>query len=328
MATAPAAAAPDPELTERLLRPAGIDTPVTRVSRLGDGVKAHVWLVEFGDREPLALKIYTRAGTARREHAAYRAAAGAGLSLPTILGGALAAESAPDGYTLMTIAPGHPMNLSIAELSRERLDAIYREIGGLLTRIARIECPSFGLVAGAEDGFASNAEFIDARLRASVEGFLSRGGNPHLARGINELFEQRAEALDACTSARLCHGDMHPENVRVDPAGAAARFVGAIDLEEAFAGDPALDIVRTIHTAPFSSESLRSALLEGYGETPPWLNEVYDAYFVYWELELWNFFAAGGSRRPLRSIARRIAKRLDVSRMRLARGRLGRVISR
>ncbi len=311
-----------------MVREVGVDAPVTSLSPLGVGVKATVWQVGLGDRDPVALKIYGRAGTARREHAAYRAVAGSVLPLPVMLGGALAAESAPDGYTLMTVAPGHPMNLSMTELPGGRLEEIYRDIGVLLAGIGLIECPSFGLVAGDENGFTSNAEFMDARLRASVEGFISRGGNPELARAVNQFFEQRAEALDACRSARLCHGDMHPENVRVDPAGAAARFVGAIDLEEAFAGDPALDIVRAIHTAPFMPEALRTPLLEGYGEPPAWFEEVYDPYFIYWELELWNFFAAGGSRGPLRSIARRIAERLDVSRMRLARGRLGRVLSR
>lgn len=245
-----------------------------------------------------------------------------------MLGGALAAESLPDGYTLMTLAPGHPMNLSMAQLSRERLAAIYKDIGALLAGIAQIRCSSFGLVADAEGGYASNAEFMQSRLRQSIAGFLSHGGNGQIARAASELFEQRAAALDACTAARLCHGDMHPENVRIDPAGATARLVGAIDLEESFAGDPALDIVRTIHTAPFGHETLRAPLLAGYGELPPWLDEVYDPYYVYWELELWNFFAAGGARRPLRSIAHRIARRLEVSRSRLLRSRLRRVVSR
>lgn len=313
---------------ERLVRAAGVGHDPSGIVPIGDGVKGRVWRVDFASCEPLALKVYSRDGAVMREHAAYRACAGLELALPQMVGGELTADGASHGWTLMTLSPGHPMNLSLPALPRERLLEIYVDVGRQLRRLHDVRCPSFSLVVGAENGERSSPEWFRARAAASIEGFLAHGGNRYLASRIDRRFLEFEGALASCKEPRFCHGDMHPENIRIEPAGAEGAFVGSLDLEESFAADPAQDLVRTLHTCPSPGDDVREALLIGYGDPPPWLDDVFDAYFLYYELELWNFFAAGGSRRPLASIARRLARQSDASRTRIARSRVRRLISR
>jgi aminoglycoside phosphotransferase (APT) family kinase protein len=313
---------------ERLARSAGIDASVTAVGLLGEGVKGLVWQLGFDAREPLALKIYTREGAVLREHAGYAAREGLKLAMPRMLGGELTGESTPHGWTLMTLSPGEPMNASLAVLPRARLLEIYEHAGRQLRKMHEHSCPTFSRVVDADNGFSDNVSRFHELTRVGIEGFLAAGGNRYLASKIHARLHEFDEALANCEVAGFCHGDLHPENIRVSPAGADARFVGSLDLEESIAADPAQDIVRTLHTCPSPGEDVRAALLSGYGDPPPWLDSVLPAYHLYYELELWNYFAAGGSSRTLAPIARRMATQSGASRLRMARSRSRRVIWR
>jgi aminoglycoside phosphotransferase (APT) family kinase protein len=313
---------------ERFTRAAEIDDAVTTVEPLGEGVKGLVWRIEFEARDPLALKVYTRDGAVLREHAGYGARDGLDVAMPRMLGGELTADGAPHGWTLMTISPGEPMNTSLAVLPRPRLLEIYEQVGRQLRTMHEHTCPSFSRVVDADNGHSNNVDWFHKLSRISIEGFLAVGGNRYLASRINARLREFDDALAGCEVASFCHGDMHPENIRVSPAGTDAAFVGSLDLEESLAADPAQDIARTCHTCPSPGEDVREALLSGYGDPPPWLDDVLPAYHLYYELELWNYFAAGGSRRPLASIARRMATQSGASRLGVARSRARRVVWR
>lgn len=316
----------DHALAARIADEAGVDARLTQVSALGDGVKSEVYRLEFETGDPLALKVFIKPAAAVREIGGYRTLAAAVPELPHVISAAADTTGLPHGHLLMTLVEGVPANTLLAGMPREQLLGIYRELGRIQAEFHSVVCPSFSLVTGAANGEASNREYMRSRFAISLDGFLAHGGNRYLASRIAGYFEEHDELLKLCHRPVACHGDVHFENVFVDPDD-PARVLHLIDLEETYAGDPALDLVRTLHHAPKRGGDLLAALLDGYGPAPSWLADVFDLYFTYLEVETWIFYASGGSRGPLPSIARRIARRVGVSRRRIWRSHARRLIS-
>ncbi|MGK2878131.1 MAG: phosphotransferase family protein [Solirubrobacterales bacterium] len=280
---------------------AGIDARVVATSPLGEGVKSVVSRIEFEAAEPLALKVFRHEGYAAREHVAYRMLGEHQLPMPRMLHGVEKTPAFPIGYTLLTMVPGEPLIFNFGGLARERLLDVYRGVGALQAALHQTVVTSK----------AGNAEYIEARIDQSLGKFLLRGGKRRLAKKLESYFDERAELFAACTEPALCHGDLHPENILVAGNLEDLHFLGAIDFESAFTGDPVMDLTRTIQSCPLPGEDLTAALLDGYGGKPEGFDERHNAYFVLYELELWNYYARGGSRRPLRSIARSMRRRIE-----------------
>lgn len=301
-------------VAERVARAVGLEHAPTRVSLIGEGVKAHVLRLEFDAVQPLALKLYKRTDAAGRELAAYAELGDRVPAAPRVIAADKSAEFAPHGYLLMTLARGLPMNRELAGMAREDLLGLYEEIGALLARFHELAQPCFAVVPGERDGVAGNRQWFAAETARAVAAFRARGGRERLAVAIEEWFAGNSAGIDECAQACFCHGDLHPANLLVERLEGRPRLAGVLDFETACAGDPAMDIVHTIQQSPAPLEQARAALLAGYGDPPPWLDEVFDAYWLYCEIELWNFFAEGGSRGATRSIARRIARQVGLRR--------------
>jgi Ser/Thr protein kinase RdoA (MazF antagonist) len=292
-----------------VLSAAGIDSRVTATSALGQGVKSIVSRIEREDDEPLALKVFLRGGHTTREHAAYALLGEHSLPMPRMLHGVAEASDYPFGYTLLTMAPGEPLNLNFGGLARRRLLDVYRGVGALQASMHSTAGRGFSDLSH-ERVDRDNAEFMAGRIDFALGTFLTHGGSHRLAGKIEAFFDDAANRFAQSAASVLCHGDLHPENIFVTGDAATLSFVGAIDLEEAFTGDAVMDLTRTIQTCPLPGDDLTAALLDGYGGKPEGFDALHDAYFVLYELELWNYYAQGGSRKPLRSIARRIRKRI------------------
>jgi Ser/Thr protein kinase RdoA (MazF antagonist) len=286
------------ECAQDVVAAAGIDARVVGASPLGEGVKSVVSRIELAGAEPLALKVFRLSGYAAREHAAYRSLGDHDLALPRMVHGVAESEHFPFGFTLMTISAGVPLNFKFGGLARERLLDVYRGVGALQRQIHRNRPPTE----------MSNLEYMERRVSESLGKFLERGGSRRLAGKLERFFTRSAALFAQCDQPALCHGDLHPENIFVRGDAATLAFEGAIDLESAFIGDPVMDLTRTIHTCPLPGVDLTEALLDGYGGAPPGFADRHHAYFVLYELELWSYYALGGSRAPLRSIARRLRK--------------------
>ncbi|MFT4048647.1 MAG: aminoglycoside phosphotransferase family protein [Solirubrobacterales bacterium] len=329
MAGAEAPPSADFAIAERIVRAAGIERALTGVSEIGEGVKARVLRLDFEHGEPLALKLYVKPDAARRELGAYAVLGSAVPQVPKVVSSALGFEGAPHGYLLMSLAPGTPMNTKLADLGDAQLVALYREIGELLARFHAVELPHFWpLLDEPGRGFDDNVSWFDDRVVLALRAFRENGANRYLAWCVERWFAEHRAGLDECPGPRFCHGDMHPANLRVAEVDGALRIVGALDLEISFGGDPAMDLVRTHHHRFPPRADLWRAMLDGYGDPPPWLDRVFDAYWLYHEIEIWNFFAGGGSRGATRSIARRIARLTGASRWRILRSRMAALVSR
>jgi Ser/Thr protein kinase RdoA (MazF antagonist) len=297
------------EQAQDVVSAAGIEAHVTAMAPLGQGVKSVVSRVELEGAEPLALKVFLRGGHTTREHSAYRLLGEHSLPMPRMLHGIAESEDFPFGCTLMTMAPGEPLNLNFGGLERGRLLEVYRGVGQLQAALHRTAGLGFSDLGGAPVD-RDNAEFMAKRIDFALGTFLAHGGSPRLAGKVEAYFDAAANGFAQSAASVLCHGDLHPENIFVSGDSETLSFMGAIDLEEAFTGDAVMDLTRTIQTCPLPGPDLTAALLDGYGGRPEGFDVLHDPYFVLFELELWNFYAQGGSRKPLRSIAKRIRKRI------------------
>lgn len=84
-------------------------------------------------------------------------------------------------------------------------------------------------------------------------------------------------------------------------------LTGVLDVENAVAGDPLLDLAKTDYYA--REEPLRrSALLDGYGPLPDDGEIRLDLYRLYHALELWTWFARIGRTGSLDSILADVAR--------------------
>jgi aminoglycoside phosphotransferase (APT) family kinase protein len=297
------------EQAQDVVSAAGIDARVTATAPLGQGVKSIVSRIELEDAEPLAFKVFLRGGHTTREHAAYELLGDHSLPMPRMIHGIAESEAFPFGCTLMTMAPGAPLNLNFGGLERARLLEVYRGVGQLQAALHRTAGLGFTDLGGAPVD-RDNAEFMGKRIDFALGTFLAHGGSHRLAGKVEAYFDNAANAFAQSAASVLCHGDLHPENIFVTGDATTLSFIGAIDLEEAFTGDAVMDLTRTIQTCPLPGDDLTAALLDGYGGKPEGFDPLHDPYFVLFELEFWNFYAQGGSRQPLRSIAKRIRKRI------------------
>lgn len=297
------------EQAQSVVSAAGIDSRVAATSLLGRGVKSLVTRIELDDASSLALKVFVRGGSTTREHRAYELLGDHDVPLPRMMFGVASNEDFPFGYTLLTIAPGEPLNDHFVDLPRDQLLNVYRGVGEFQRLIHRTSAPGFSDLADHELN-TDNAGLIKSRVDFALGTFLAHGGKHRLAAKLENFFADNERELALVPSPVLCHGDLHPENIRVARDDEGLKFVFAIDLEEAFAGDPVMDLTRTLQTCPLPGDDLTEALIDGYGGKPEGFDPLLNVYFVLYELELWNYYATGGSRQPLRSISKRIKRRL------------------
>jgi hygromycin-B 7''-O-kinase len=94
----------------------------------------------------------------------------------------------------------------------------------------------------------------------------------------------------------LCHNDLHEGNLLADGTGAVTGFV---DVENAIAADPLVDLAKTVQYDRDASPLERAALLEGYGPLPADGPARIELYRLYHALELWDWFASIGTTAPL-----------------------------
>ena len=92
----------------------------------------------------------------------------------------------------------------------------------------------------------------------------------------------------------LCHDDLHDGNVLVERVGAELVVTGVLDVENAVAGDPLLDVARTLHFSVHNDGLKRAALFEGYGDLGPAAEQRLRLYAAYQAIELWCWFASEG----------------------------------
>jgi aminoglycoside phosphotransferase (APT) family kinase protein len=275
------------------LLPAG--SVVTAVVPRGGGSRGTVHEVRRAGAEPLVVKEYAagwRWAQAKEAHVyALLAEHGVGPA-PRVVHADL-----ERGVTVLTLVPGRPLSAAGPEVAL----GAYRRMGELLAAWHRIPMPAFGyLTTEIADPWPDNAAFLRAQFARHLATFAGHGGQPDLHDAIRTRVAASDTLLAACGGAVLCHNDFHEGNVLVDEAGVVTGFV---DVENAIAADPLLDLAKTLQYDRERSPGKRAALLAGYGPLPPDADARLELYRLFHSLELWAFFASTGHTGPLASIA-------------------------
>jgi hygromycin-B 7''-O-kinase len=275
-----------------VLRPLWPDVAVTAVVPRSGGQLSPVFELRAADRVAI-VKVYDekwRWKQAKEAHV-YRLLAAHGVApVPTVL------RVEPDiavigrAFTVMTRLPGTPLSQTAVDDPAD----VYRQLGRLLAAIHAIAQPAFGYVTThVLDPVPDNTTYMGRQFARKLREFLELRGSPRLHDRVQSYVAAHSDLFSRCVAPVLCHNDVDEGNVLVEDG----KITGLVDVENALAGDPWLDLAKADY---YSRRGQLSALLDGYGAAPDGRLRLYT---VYHALELWDWFAATGQPQHLDSIA-------------------------
>ncbi len=201
-------------------------------------------------------------------------------------------DASPDAVLVLTRLPGRMLSEVGAEAG------VYRELGRQLRSVHEITFDQFGyLYTGVVDPHPSNRAYMEHQFTKKLLEFTSLGGDVELAARCATFVDEHASALDVCDRAVLCHDDVYENNVLVQRDRDHLALSGLVDVENAVAGDPLLDLAKTWLYSIRADMWKWTALLEGYGPLGTRASERLDLYRAYHVLELccWLATVQGGT---------------------------------
>jgi aminoglycoside phosphotransferase (APT) family kinase protein len=226
--------------------------------------------------------------------------------IPRILGTGTAPERlGGPAYTVMTMLPGQPLSAVSASLGEGEVFEIYRQMGSILAALHRIGQDAFGyLVTTIGDPQPTNPGYMTGQFSKKLREFAGLGGDAALRAAIESHVAERTELFAACRHAALCHNDFHEGNILVDHDERGGwRVTGVIDVENAIAADPLMDLAKTDCYSIRGHHAKLEGLLGGYGPLGPAWADRLAIYRLYHALELWDWFASTGQTEPLGGLA-------------------------
>lgn len=235
----------------------------------------------------------------------YRMLAGNGVSrVPAVLHSESAGGPSDQAFTVMTLLDGQPLSEVSAGLDATAIRQVYRQMGELLAAVHHIGQEAYGyVVTGIVDPVPANTAYMTRQFAKKLDEFLDLGGDPELHGAVQARVAEQAGLFQRCPAPVLCHNDFHEGNILVTQVQGDWTVTGFIDVENAIAADPLLDLAKTESYSMRGDETKRDALFEGYGSLPEDWPERLAVYRLYHALELWDWFASIGSTSPLRGIA-------------------------
>ena len=277
--------------------------PGRRVARVGEllaGEISAVFEIELADEPPaFVLKVYpeTLHWKMQKEVSIARRLAGLPIPIPRILLADDSRSLLELNFIVMNRFDGRNVRQWEPSLEEDDTREIYRQIGCALRVIHGVTLESFGyLVAdGVAEPFASNRAYMLSQFERKLTGFAKLGGRPALAEQLDTYLKRSADLLDGCQRPVLCHYDYHSGNLLAERHGGKLQLTGIIDLENAVAGDPLMDLAKTIAYSVHGDATKRAGLLAGYGpiDRPDW-QETLRLYQFYGAIELWAWWTQIG----------------------------------
>jgi len=249
--------------------------------------------------QPVILKIYPDAfhWKMEKELYVYRLFARIeGLPTPSILCADKSKEILSQNYVLMAALKGRVLSQVASSLAPLELRDIYFQMGALLAKIPGITLEAFGYITtGVAVPHPTNEAYMRAQFQKKLVEFAAHGGDAALRRTVEEFVEKHGDLLTDVRTPVLCHDDYHEGNVLVAEEAGKWHVTGIIDVENAVAADPLLDVAKTDYYAIKANEAKREGFLAGYGRLPVNWRERVHLYTLYHALELWDWFAAVGN---------------------------------
>lgn len=283
------------------------------------GENSAVFDVRSKDDRNLIIKTYSDElhWKMRKELFAYGLleAARPAVPLPTILAADDSNRVLDRTYLIMTKLEGALLYSVIDDLDPDELDVIDRETGAALAAMHTVQLDAFGYLGqdGVGEPYETNAAYMTTQFAKKLSGFESLGADIGTSRGARRYVDEHLDLLDACSVAVFCHDDCHEGNILVSKRPDGWHVSGILDLENAVAGDPLLDLAKTEAYRRRRSERRLRALVDGCGPTRPEWRAALDLYTLYHWLELWDWFAAHDRVEPLASLSASIRRICDAS---------------
>ncbi|WP_328991462.1 aminoglycoside phosphotransferase family protein [Kribbella sp. NBC_01245] len=211
------------------------------------------------------------------------------------------------GYTVLTKLEGVP--LSQVEVAPEDWYDVYHQLGQLVRRFHGVAQPAYGyVVEEVLDPKPDNTSYMAGQFAKKLQEFADLGGAADLHDRIESYVAHHSHLLAKATDPVLCHNDVHEGNVLVVPGASGWRITGLIDVENAIAADPLMDLAKTDCYSIRNNQHKLDGLLAGYGDLPPDWQPRMTLYRLYHALELWDWFASTNNPAPLPSIASDLTK--------------------
>lgn len=291
---------------KEILRPVLPGVAVTEVVVRTGGQLSSVYEVQCDGADSVVVKVYSeqwRWKQAKEVHV-YRLLAQHGVGpVPSVL---RAADGGLNGsaVTVMSLIPGRPLLEVAAQLDGASLARVYRQMGAMLAAMHRIGQEGYGyLTTRILEPVPDNTAYMTRQFAKKLDEFRDLGGDSAL-RGALRIYVKRHVGLFAsCAAPVLCHNDFHEGNVLVSPGADGWSVTGIIDVENAIAADPLLDLAKTECYSIRGDSAKFAALVDGYGPLADDALERLALYRLYHALELWDWFATIGNTEPLADIA-------------------------
>ncbi|MGW7682395.1 phosphotransferase family protein [Kribbella sp. NPDC054772] len=184
---------------------------------------------------------------------------------------------------------------------------MYTQLGELLQRVHRIAQPAYGyLTDQILDPLPDNDQYMRRQFAKKLAEFEQLGGDAKLHAKLTTHVRDHAHLFADDTAAVLCHNDFHEGNILVDTG--TWRVTGFIDVENAIAADPLIDLAKTIQYSAHDDAGKLAGLTDGYGAVPA---DRMDIYRLYHSLELWDWFQSIGETTYLDSIAQDMVRLVE-----------------
>jgi hygromycin-B 7''-O-kinase len=297
---------------QRMVDAAGLVFSVTTCTRLHGGDNSAAYALFDADRVAhLVVKVYGErmAWKMGKEVLVYGLLASQPVPTPEILFIDDGRQLVDANYALMTRLPGAPASRVTAGLRPIDVSDIWRQIGVVARAFHAVEFEEFGYLGpqGVLEPVGDNRTHMTRILDSHLRTFRDKGGEPAVVDAVERRLTEDAPLLDTCDQSVLCHDDLHEDNVLVQQRNGRWVVSGVVDMENASAADPMLDLAKADYYA--REEPIRRAgLLVGYGPLPPDGEARLALYRLHHALALWSWFARIGRERPLPSLAADIAR--------------------
>ncbi|MFJ8436967.1 phosphotransferase family protein [Kitasatospora sp. NPDC094019] len=232
------------------------------------------------------------------------------LPVPRVLHHNRAGAPGGRAVTILSLLDGQPLSEASENLDAEQIVSLYREMGAALATVHRIGQEAYGyLTDRILDPRPDNGAYMRHQFAKKLAEFKTLGGDDRLHDAVARRVERDGSLFDNCRAAVLCHNDLHEGNVLVSQqANGQWELTGIIDVENAIAADPLMDLAKTDYYSLGRGTPERQALLTGYGPLPTDAPERLDLYRLYHAVELWDWFRSTGTLEPLDAIANDIAR--------------------
>lgn len=294
-------------LAESLLRRVGVTSPVTSVGELIEGVHSTVFRVACADGRRFAVKVFKdeSASCMAKEQRILKLAEPLAVNTPRVVGEDNTRELLPWVYLVLTDL-GEVLSVELeAGMSRTRLLGFNRELGAGLRQLHALKFDRFGVISGNSLGdHADNTKFMLALFDAILNRFIELGGSEMLEWRVRDYVLAKSDLFASCEQAVLCHLDCHQTNIAVTSGPDGPVFAGLLDVGNAVAGDPLLDLAKTHYVARQGDRHTLSAMLVGYDDVRPDWPAVFDLYTLLHAIDGWNWFAGFGDRASLATLER------------------------